>query len=147
MKTHSPFLTVDSNVVIAALRMLEPRSKKCDEILALASDQLILAEPSIIYQEVCGTIARKASLETADNAKEQLDRFINPRRLVSCDKKTCISAFTLCAEHKIYAIDALYLHVALTYEAVLVSLDKEFIDGLDRKKLPIEAYTVETFPY
>ena len=61
-------------------------------------------------------------------------------------KKTCISAFRLCAEYEIYAIDALYLHVALSNYAILVSLDKEFIDKLD-DRLPIEVYTVDNYPY
>ena len=67
--------------------------------------------------------------------------------LVNCDRETCISAFTLCAKHRIYAIDALYLYVALTNRAILVSLDREFINGLNTEKLPIKAYTVDNFPY
>jgi predicted nucleic acid-binding protein len=106
----------------------------------------MLVEPSIIYQEVCGTLARKIDLETANIAKEQLDLLIEQKRLINCDKKTCISAFRLCAEYGIYAIDALYLNVALSNYAVLVSLDKEFIDKLN-DRLPIEAFTVDNYPY
>ena len=143
MKSPNPLLALDSNVLIAAIRTLEPDSEKCDKILAKASDQFILTEPSIIYQEVCGTIARKMNVRFANNAKEQLDLFIPPKRLVNCDRKTCVAAFKLCAEHKIYAVDALYLHVALLNHAILVSLDQEFIKGLNSDKLPIEAYTVD----
>jgi predicted nucleic acid-binding protein len=146
MKAHSSLLTVDSNIIIAALRATEPASSKCAEILAKASEQFMLVEPSIIYQEVCGTLARKIDLETANTAKEQLDLLIEQKRLINCDKKTCISAFRLCTEYEIYAIDALYLHVALSNYAVLVSLDKEFIDKLN-DRLPIEAYTVDNYPY
>jgi predicted nucleic acid-binding protein len=65
-----------------------------------------------------------------------------------CDKKLCISAFNLCSEYKIYAVDALYLQVALANNAILVSLDKEdFIDKLKNKNPPIETYTVSEFPY
>jgi predicted nucleic acid-binding protein len=146
MKARSSLLTVDSNIIIAALRTTEPASSKCAKILASASEHFMLVEPSIIYQEVCGTLARKIDLETANSAKEQLDLLIEQKRLINCDKKTCISAFRLCAEYEIYAIDALYLHVALSNYAVLVSLDKEFIDKLN-DGLPIEAYTVENYPY
>lgn len=147
MTSHSPFLTIDSNIAIAALRALEPCSKKCASLLEEAPEQFIFAEPSIIYQEVCGTLSRKVNFEIANKAKDYLDLIIEPKQLVNCDRNTCISAFTLCAEHKIYAIDALYLHVALTYGAILVSLDKEFINGLNSAKLPIEAYAIENFPY
>jgi len=146
MKHHSPLLTVDSNIIIAALRTSEPASSKCSKILSGASECFRFVEPSIIYQEVCGTLARKIDLETANEAKEQLDLLIEQKRLINCDKKTCISAFKLCAEYEIYAVDALYLHVALSNYAILVSLDKEFIQKLD-DRLPIEAYTVDNYPY
>jgi len=146
MKLRSSLLTIDSNVIIAALRTTEAASAKCAEILDRAVERFLLVEPSIIYQEVCGTLSRKIGLETANTAKEQLDLLIEQKRLINCDKKTCISAFRLCAEYKIYAIDALYLHVAMSNNAVLVSLDKEFIGRLN-DKLPIEAYTVDNYPY
>src|SRR3972149_3819675 len=128
MTQNSPFLTVDANIVIAALRNIEPSSEKCAEILAKAAEKFVFAEPSIIYQEVCGTLSRKSSLETATKAMKYLDLIIEPKWLTNCDRKTCISAFALCGEYKVYAVDALYLHVALTNNAILVSLDKEFID-------------------
>ncbi len=146
MKAHSSLLTLDSNIIIAALRTTEPASSKCANILAKASEHFMLIEPSIIYQEVCGTLARKIDLETANIAKEQLDLLIEQKRLINCDKKTCISAFKLCSEYKIYSIDALYLHVALSNYATLVSLDKEFIDKLNGK-LPIETYTADNYPF
>ena len=146
MKARSSLLTVDSNIIIAALRTTEPASSKCAQILAKASEDFTLVEPSIIYQEVCGTLARKIDIETANSAKEQLDLLIEQKRLINCDKRTCISAFRLCAKYEIYAIDALYLHVALSNYAVLVSLDKEFIDKLN-DELPIEAYSVDNYPY
>lgn len=147
MTASNPILTLDANIVLAALRMPEPGSEKCVKILERASNEFVLAEPSIIYQEVCGTLSRKSNLERASNARDMLDLYIQPQRLVSCDRETCISASSLCSQHKIYSVDALYLYVAIVYGAVLVSLDKEFINGLNRNKLPIDAYTVETFPY
>jgi len=107
-----------------------------------------LSEPSIIYQEVCGTLARRAGVDIADQARKQLDLIIHPRLLVNCDRAFCVSAYPLCAKYDIYAIDAIYLKVALDNRAVLVSLNKEdFIDKLKRKKPPIEAYHVTEFPY
>jgi len=137
---------MDANVIIAALRTTEPASAKCAEILTSITESFSLVEPSIIYQEVCGTLSRKIDLETADAAKEQLDLLIEQKKLINCDKKTCISAYRLCAQYKIYAIDALYLHVALSNHAILVSLDKEFIEKLP-KELPIEVYHVYDYPY
>ena len=148
MKNPSRLLTLDANVFIAALKADEPHSEKCAEILSKVPNQFQLAEPSIIYQEVCGTLARKASLDIANEAKKQMDLMINPKLLTDCDKTLCTSAFCLCLEYNIYTIDALYLQVALKNKAIIVSLDKEdFMDRLKKKKLPIEVCSVSDFPY
>ena len=148
MNPINRLLTLDSNVLIAAASGNERNSEKCAEILAKIPNPFVLAEPSVVYQEVCGTLARKIGLDEANTAKEHLDRMIQPRMLSICDRDLCASAFSLCSEYKIYAIDALYLRVALVNGATLVSLDKEdFIDKLKERESPIEAYTVSDFPY
>ena len=148
MKQLSRLLTLDANVLISALKADESYSEKCTEILSKVPNHFQLTEPSIIYQEVCGTLARKTSLEIADEARKQMDLMINPKLLTNCDKNFCTSAFCLCLEYNIYSIDALYLQVALKNKAILVSLDKEdFIDKIKKKKLPIEVYNVSEFPY
>jgi predicted nucleic acid-binding protein len=59
-----------------------------------------------------------------------------------------MSAYPLCSEYGIYAIDAMYLKTALDNRALLVSLDKEdFIDKVNSKGPTIEAYHVAQFPY
>jgi predicted nucleic acid-binding protein len=133
---------------VAALREDELYSEKCSEILGKVPDTFILSEPSIIYQEVCGTLAKKVGTDVADDAKKQLDLIIHPRLLDNCNKAFCISAYPFCAEYKIYTVDAMYLKVALDNQAVLMSLDKEdFIDKVNAKKPNIEAYYVPEFPY
>jgi len=107
-----------------------------------------LAEPSVVYQEVCGTLAKRVGTDVADDAKKQLDLMIHPRLLVNCDRAFCISAYPLCSEYDVYAIDAMYLKVALDHRAVLVSLDKEdFIDKVKSISPTVEAYHVSQFLY
>jgi hypothetical protein len=69
-------------------------------------DNFILAESSIIYQGVCGTLARKVGKDVADQARKELNLMIHPSFLVNCDKTFCVSAYPLCAEYKVYPIDA-----------------------------------------
>jgi len=148
MSPINRLLTLDANVLIAAASKKERNSEKCAEILAKVPNLFILAEPSIVYQEVCGTLARKADLDTANAAKKQLDLMIHPRLLTNCDGTFCTSAFPLCSEYNVYAIDALYLQVALDNQSILVSLDKEhFTDRLKSKRPTIETYHVSDFPY
>ncbi|MCX8188681.1 MAG: PIN domain-containing protein [Nitrososphaeria archaeon] len=141
-------LTLDSNVFIAALKKDEKYSERCYEIIRKVPDRFLLMEPSIIYQEVCGTLARRVGTNVADMANKILDSLIHPMLLFTCNKAFCTTAYSLCSEFNIYAIDALYLKVALENNAILVSLDKEeFIDKINSKKSEIEAYHVSNFPY
>ncbi|MDI6642316.1 MAG: PIN domain-containing protein [Elusimicrobiota bacterium] len=110
MKPPSRLLTLDSNVLIAALKEDEPHSEKCLQILSKVPDTFILTEPSIIYHEVCGALARKAGTKVAEQARKQLDLIIHPALLINCDKAFCTNAYPLCAE---------YLKVALDNHAIL----------------------------
>ena len=148
MKQISRVLTLDSNVIIAALKQDEFYSEKCAEILGKVPDAFVLSEPSIVYQEVCGTLARRVRADVADQARKELDLIIHPRLLVNCNKAFCVSTYPLCSEYDIYAIDAMYLKTALDSNAVLVSLDNEdFIEKVNSKRPDIEAYHVSDFPY
>ena len=141
-------MTLDSNVMIAALKEDESHSDRCAEIISKVPGQFILSEPSIVYQEVCGTLARRVGAEVADNAKSQLDLIIDSSLLANCNRAFCVSAYPLCSEYGIYAIDAMYLKTALDNRAILVSLDKEdFIDKVDSKRPSIESYHVSQFPF
>ncbi|MEM4373789.1 MAG: PIN domain-containing protein [Nitrososphaerota archaeon] len=145
MKPSRRILTLDSNVFIASLKADEPYSERCAEILGKVPSRFLLSEPSIVYQEVCGTLARRAGADIAEAAREQFDRIIHPRLVVNCDRAFCVSTYPLCSDHGPYAIDALYLKVALDRGAVLVSLDKE--NFIDKVKHSVEAYHVSEFPY
>lgn len=148
MRERSRLLTLDSNVMVAALKEDESHSDHCAEILGKVPDPFILSEPGIIYQEVCGTLARRVGAQTADDARRQLDLIIHPTLLANCNRTFCVSAYPLCSEYDIYAIDAMYLKTALDSRAILVSLDKEdFIDKVSSRKPNIEAYHVSEFPY
>lgn len=148
MRRDRPLLTLDSNVLVAALKEDEQYSRKCSEILSEVPDSFILTEPSIVYQEVCGTLARRVGADIADDARKQLDLIVHPRLLADCNRVFCLSAYPLCFEYEIYAIDAMYLRVALDRQAVLVSLDKEdFVNKVNSKKPNIEAYHVSEFQY
>jgi predicted nucleic acid-binding protein len=148
MKIIRRLITLDANILVAALKRDEPHSQTCVDLLNKIPDMFIPSEPSIIYQEVCGTLARTVDPDTANLAKEKLDHIIHPLLLVKCDKDFCTSAYQLCHEYKIYSIDALYLAVALQKGAILVSLDKEdFTDRVKAKNPPIEVYHVTEIPY
>jgi len=53
-------------------------------------DSFVSAEPSIVYQEVCGTLAGRIGRGEADQARRQLDSMMHPGLLVNCDKAICV---------------------------------------------------------
>jgi len=147
MRPTSRLLTLDSNVLIAALKTDEVHSEECSEILGRVPETFTLSEPSILYQEVCGTLARRAGISAAEDARRQLDMMIPSRLLVTCDRALSVSAYPLCFEYGIYAVDAIYLKVALDTHGILVSLDKEdFIDKVRSRTPNLQAYHVSELP-
>ena len=141
-------LTLDANVFVAALKADEEYSDDCAEILRKLPRGFALAEPSIVYQEVCGTLARRVGVDVARRAEEFLDAVLVPDLVFDCDVDFCRSAYELCSEYRIYSVDALYLKTALSVGAVLVSLDfDDFVERIREAKPPIEVYHVSEFPY
>jgi hypothetical protein len=93
-------------------------------------------------------IGRKVGFVAAHDVKRQLDRMIDPRLLSMCDKEFCVSAYSLCSQFGVYAIDALYLKTALLRRSTFVSLDREdFLNKLKPSLRAIEAYHATDFPY
>lgn len=110
--------------------------------------KFVMAEPSIVYQEVCGTLARRVGIDVARKAEKLLDSMLHPRLVFECSSSFCKAAYSLCNEYNIYSVDALYLKVALDIRVILVSLDeRDFINRVKRKNPPIEVYHVSEFPY
>jgi len=141
-------LTLDANVFIAALKADERYSKECADILRKLPGNFVLAEPSIVYQEVCGTLARRVGIDVARRAEKFLDSVLHPKLVFECDRSFCKAAYSLCHKYNVYSVDALYLNVALNLGAILISLDKrDFIDRVKRRNPPIEVYHVSEFPY
>ncbi len=140
-------MTLDANVFVASLKADEAYSQECVEILRKVPEAFILAEPSIVYQEVCGTLARRVGVEVARIAQKLLDKLIHPALLVECSRAFCLSAYDLCRRFNVYSIDALYLKVALDEGGILVSLDEEFVDRVRERGPPIEVYHASELPY
>jgi len=87
MEIARRLITLDANIFVAALKQDESYSQNSVSILDKIPDLFIPCEPTIIYQEVCGTLARTAGLNIANLAKEKLDKIIHPMLLINIDKE------------------------------------------------------------
>jgi predicted nucleic acid-binding protein len=147
MSETKQLLTLDSNIFVGAMKGDEPLRRNCLELISTVPESFFLSEPSIIYREVCGTIARRVGIAQAREFSQQLDRLISLELVFDCDRSFCLSSCFLCSEYGIYATDALYLSVAINTNVILVSMDGEdFIDKLTKNHHNIEAYHVSAFP-
>ncbi len=127
---------------------MKPYSKECFQLVEEVPESFVLSEPAIVYQEVCGTLARRLGKDVAERARRQLDLMISPVLLANCDRGFCTSSYGYCADYGIYGIDALHLNAAIRRGDVLVSLDKEdFVDKVKSNHVGIEVYHVSDFPY
>jgi hypothetical protein len=88
-------LTLDANVFVAALKSDEALSAACREVLKCLADGYVLVEPSIVYVEVLGVLARRVGLELAEKARVELDEILDPRFTVSCDREFCKGLFVV----------------------------------------------------
>jgi predicted nucleic acid-binding protein len=144
--SSNKFLTLDANVFVAALKADEPYSERCSEILSRVPGGFALVEPSIVYVEVLGALARRVGLGLADKAKAELERMVNPLLTIACNREFCLKAYALCHEYDVYAVDSLYLETALEADSTLVSLDGEdFVDRVRLRSPPIEVLHVSEF--
>jgi predicted nucleic acid-binding protein len=148
MQAGKRVLTLDSSVFVCALKPDERHSAKCREIIGKVPRAFVLSEPSIVYQEVCGTVARRVGTSTAGIVKDSLDGMIHPGVLLSCDRSLCVSVYPLRGEFGIYAVDALYLKTAIDTSGILLSLDEDdFLRKVKTNRYGIEAYHPSDFPY
>ena len=148
MSDSKKILTLDSNVFVGAAKADEKYRKNCIDVLKLVPDKFVLSEPSIVYQEVCGTIARRVGISEANEFGEKLDKLVPPELLFTCDRSFCFASYSLCSEYGIYSIDSLYLSAAIGSGAIIVSLDREdFIDKIKKNHHNVEAYHVSELPY
>jgi predicted nucleic acid-binding protein len=147
MKTsRRELLTLDANVFVAAVRANEPFTDECQQILRRVADEFTLIEPSIVYVEVFGTLARRVGSELAEKARLELGSVLDSHVTVTCDREFCLRAYPLCHLYGVYAVDSLYLEAAVEAGSILISLDNEdFIDRIKRSKPSIKAMHISEF--
>ena len=112
-------LTLDSNIFVGSAKADEPYRKRCLDLLKLIPESFILSEPTIVYEEVCGTVARQVGAPEAQEFGEKLDRLVPSELLFVCDRSFCLSSYSLCSEYRIYSINALYLGTAIGSVALM----------------------------
>jgi predicted nucleic acid-binding protein len=122
-------VTLDSSVIIAALRKQEERHKECRNLLEKVKDgEFIALEPYIVMIEVVAAIRRRTgSKQLAERVKNDL-RSIDTIKFLDLVSFRAEEAMEIATEISVRGMDAVVIQIAKEFDAMLVSLDKEMVE-------------------
>ena len=118
--------TIDASVFVASARSDEPKYIVSRKFLRDAQTHEIYC-PTLVLTECAAAIARQSK---DSSLAEELVRIIEdfPRiNLISLDIPMARKAAKIAEEHRLRGADAVYVAVAVTFNAALISWDQEML--------------------
>jgi predicted nucleic acid-binding protein len=136
-------LTLDSSVIVAALRKQEKKHKQSKTLLEkVKNGEHIAFEPYIVLVEVVAAIRRRTGSESlADRVKKDLQQ-INTLNFLELESRRANESANIAKVTGVKGMDAIVAQIAKEFDATLVSLDVEMIERL---KTAIKTETVDQF--
>ena len=125
-KEKARFLTLDSSVIVAALRKQEEKHAQCKGLLeGVKEGRWIAIEPCTVLVEVVAAIRRRTgSEELAEGVRRSLQR-IGTIFFLSLNPARAEEAAKLAAKTGLRGMDAVVVQIAKEFGAVLATLDEE----------------------
>ena len=136
-------VTLDSNVLISAIKENEKYSKDCKELLSLVGMSFLIYQPTVTITELYNGIGRTKGEKTA---KQALKDFYNMVYHIEDygSRSQCERVAKTALKYRIYSTDAFYLQTSIDFKTVLISLDKEdFIDRIKGKDAKYHVWHVQ----
>jgi|GEM_PF-351165 len=132
-------VTLDSNVLISAVKKNEEYSKECSEILSYVGTSFILYQPTVCITELYNGIGRTKGESAAKKALKDFYKMVYHLEDYG-SRAQCERVGKTALKYRIYSADAFYLQTSLDFKTMLVSLDEE--DFIDRIKAKDAGYNV-----
>lgn len=135
-------VTLDSNVLISAVKENEKYSRDCKHLLNLVGTSFLLYQPTVTITELYNGIGRTKG-EMA--AKKSLKDFYNMVYHLEDygSRSQCERVAKTALKYRVYSADAIYLQTSIDFKTVLISLDKEdFIDMVKAKDAKYDVWHV-----
>ncbi len=132
-------VTLDSNVLISAVKKNEEYSRDCSEILSQVGTSFILYQPTLCITELYNGIGKTKGEPVAKKALKDFFKMVYHLEDYGSRAK-CEKVGKTALKYRIYSADAFYLQTSLDFKTTLVSLDEE--DFIDRIKAKDASYTV-----
>jgi predicted nucleic acid-binding protein len=134
-------VTLDSSVIVAALREQEEKHEECKRLLEKVKDgEFIALEPYTVLVEVVAAIKRRTgSTHLGERVKEDLQD-IDTINFLDLDSVRANEAANIAKEIGVRGMDAVVIQTAIEFDSLLVSLDDEMVK---RAKSVVTAKDVE----
>ena len=122
------YLTLDSSIIVAALRKEEEHHLQCKQLLEKVKDGAHIAlQPYSTLVEVVAAIRRRTdSEELAERVKVNIQK-IGTIYFQQLEASRADKAADIARETGVRGMDAIVVQIAREFDAALVSLDKEMI--------------------
>jgi predicted nucleic acid-binding protein len=120
-------LTIDSSVIVSALSVLEEAHQESRLFLeSLGARERLLVLPTLARPEVAGAISRTTGDPVAARRAARLAFLPGPVSFVPLEERLAEEAAEIAAAVGLKGADAVYAAVARRFDAVLVTLDRDF---------------------
>lgn len=138
------YLTLDSSVIIAALRKQERKHSECRSLVERVKDgELVALEPYTVLVEVVAAVRRRTGdSDLASRVRNDLQDIetLNFLELTSVRSRL---ASEIAEEIGVRGMDAIVIQVAREFDIPLISLD---MDMIDRARPLVKVELIENLP-
>ena len=136
-------ITLDSSVIVAALRQQEEKHEQCRTLLeAVEEAQIIAIQPEIVLSEVTRAIKRRTSSDRLAERVKQLLQSIDTMNFVETDARRKEMASDIAAKIGMGVMYAAVIQISFEFGTTLISLDA---DLMREAKSIVKTKTVDEF--
>jgi len=137
------FVTLDSSIIVAALRKQEARHKQCRSLLEKVGDaQHTAIQPYTVLVEVIAAIKRRTDSQHLASRVKELLQNMDTMNFVELEAARADSAANLASKTGLRGMDAIVVQVAEEFHATLVTLDEEI---MERAKCIVNIKDIDEF--
>ena len=122
------YVTLDSSVIVAALREQEEKHEECKRLLKkVKGGNFIALEPYTVLVEVVAAIKRRTgATPLAERVKKDLQD-IDTINFLDLDLVRADEAANIAKEIRVRGMDAIVVQIAKEFGSILISLDGEMV--------------------
>lgn len=136
-------VTLDSSVILAALRNQEEKHEQCRWLLeAVEEAQIIAIQPYSVLSEVTNAVKRRTRSQRLAERVKQVLQSINTMNFVESEARRTEMVSDMAMRTDMGIMDAVVVQIAFEFGTTLISLDEEMIK---KAKSIVRTKTVDEF--